>query len=364
MDSLPPPSQITTPRTVRRLPAWLRPLDLIALVAILLAGIAIGARNHGAAAGGRLLNVSYDPTRELYRELNARFAEHYLSLTGRHATVVQSHGGSSRQARSVISGEQSADVVTLGLPSDVAALVRRGLVAQDWTTRLPNRSRPYTSTIIFVVRRGNPRGIHDWPDLIRPGVDVITPDPKSSGNGKLSVLAAYGSVVLRGGTDDAALVYLKALFDHAPFLEPAARSAANAFALEELGDVHVTWENEALREVEEAKGRLELVYPPVSILAEPSVAWVDSTTRRQHSEVLARSYLEFLFSDTAQELIARNGYRPFKQSALNRSKVQFANIELFPVTRIGSSWEDVEQRFLSEGGLVDNVYRPKPRGTP
>jgi sulfate/thiosulfate transport system substrate-binding protein len=347
-----------------RLVRTLRPLDVVGIAAIAVATIAIGARNYEPPAELHLLNVSYDPTRELYRDLNARFAKQYQARTGRLPRIEQSHGGSSRQARSVIAGEQAADVVTLALPSDIGALVKRGVVADAWWKRLPNSARPYTSTIAFVVRRGNPRGLRDWPDLIRPGIEIITPDPKTSGNGKLSVLAAYGAVVLRGGTDADARAYLKSFFDHAAFLDPAARSTANAFAVERLGDVHVAWENEALREVAESKGEFEIVMPAMSIQADPSVAWVDANVSLHHTEELARAYLEFLFTDEAQDLIAAMGYRPTNVAALERHREQFRPVELFFIERIAASWEDAEQRFFGENGVVDSVYHPKPRQLP
>jgi sulfate/thiosulfate-binding protein len=353
------PSSIPAPRS-----RALRPIDVVAVAAIVISAVTLGVRNHRPAADAHLLNVSYDPTRELYADLNTRFAAQYKARTGQDAVVTQSHGGSSRQARSVIAGEQAADVVTLGLPSDVSPLARRGLMAEDWASRLPNASRPYTSTIVFVVRRNNPLGVHDWPDLIRPGVQILVPDPKTSGNGKLSVLAAYGAVVLRGGTDADARAYLKAFYEHAPFLNPEARSTANAFAVEEIGDVHVAWENEALREVAQSQGKLEIVGPPISIQAEPSVGWVDVNVKRHHSEAIARAYLEFLFSDEAQEAIALAGYRPFSAAAFERHRAAFASVELFTIERIAASWDDAQHRFFDENGLVDTVYHPKPRQVP
>lgn len=342
----------------------MRPLDVTAMIALFAGVVAIGAKNYQRAADLHLLNVSYDPTRELYRDLNSHFAKRYQARTGRSPVIEQSHGGSSRQARAVISGEQAADVVTLGLPSDISALVKRGLVADDWRQRLPHAAGPYTSTIVFVVRRNNPRGLHDWSDLIRPGIEIITPDPKTSGNGKLSVLAAYGAVVLRGGTDADARAYLKAFFEHAPFLEVGARSTGNAFAVEEVGDVQVAWENEALREVAESKGRLEIVVPPISIQAEPAVTWVDANVSQHGTQGLAKEYLEYLFTNEAQEIIAASGYRPVDAAARDRHRQRFPSVELFPVTRIAASWEEAEQRFFAENGLVDSVYRPKPRNVP
>ncbi len=338
-----------------------RALDAFAVSLAVIAVAAIGVRNYERNAEVKLFNVSYDPTRELYQRLNPRFVETYAHETGRHALVKQSHGGSSHQARSVISGEQAADVVTLGLVSDVEALRKRGLIADGWRDRLPNHSEPYYSTIVFVVRRGNPFGIHDWPDLVRSSAEIITPDPKTSGNGKLSALAAWGAIVTRGGSEADARAYLKALYEHAPFLEAAARGASLAFAVEKLGDVHLTWENEALREVSESKGELEIVYPKVSILAEPAVAWVDANVARHKNETAAKAYLSFLFTDAAQEIIAESGYRPYKFEILERHRKRFPVLDLFPITAIAPSWEDAQQRFFAENGIIETVYKPKPR---
>ncbi len=339
----------------------LRWIDLAAVAAIGIAIALIAVKNVEGKAASRLLNVSYDPTRELYRDINAQFSAHYEKERGEHIEVSQSHGGSSRQARLSTQGELQPDVVTLGLPSDIDALRKRGLIAEGWAARLPNLSRPYYSTVVFVVRRGNPKTIRDWPDLVKPGIEVITPDPKSSGNGKLSALAAWGSVTTRGGSEADARSYLKSLYDHAPFLVPAARAAAIAFAIERIGDVHLAWENEALREVDEARGELEVVYPPVSILAEPSVAWVDTNVERHGSAALARSYLEYLFTDAAQEVIARNGYRPFNPAVLARHADRLPALQLFNVTAIARDWEDAQSRFFADNAIIDTVYQPKPR---
>ena len=327
----------------------------------MIAVLVIGAKNYERNADVKLLNVSYDPTRELYRKLNPRFVEDYQKQSGRHARVTQSHGGSSRQARAVAEGDQAADVVTLGLRSDVEALHKRGLLADAWWTRLPNDSRPYYSTVVFVVRRGNPLAIRDWPDLVRGSTEVIATDPKTSGNGKLSVLAAWGAVVLRGGTEANARTYLKAFYDHAPFLEAGARSAATAFAIEKLGDVQVTWENEALRELAESKGELEIVYPKLSILAEPVVAWVDANVTKNGTLAPAKAYLQFLFSDAAQELIADSGYRPYRAEILRKHAARFPDLPLFQITAIAKDWEDAQLRFFADNGIIDTVYKPKPR---
>jgi len=338
-----------------------RQLSAGAVGLVVLAVLAIGAKNYQRNADVKLLNVSYDPTRELYQRLNPRFAEAYAKETGRKVLVTQSHGGSSRQARTVIDGDQPADVVTLGLPSDIGALQKRGLISESWATRLPNHAQPYYSTIVFVVRRGNPFGIRDWPDLVRGSLEIITPDPRTSGNGKLSALAAWGAILTRGGSEAEARAYLKAFYDRTPFLETGARATGIAFAVEKQGDVNVTWENEALREVAESKGELELVYPKVSILAEPVVAWVDTNVAKHGTEEAARAYLGFLFTDGAQELIAETGYRPFKAEVLKRHRDIFPEIQLFPVTAIARDWEDAQQRFFAENGIIDTVYRPKPR---
>jgi sulfate transport system substrate-binding protein len=336
-------------------------LDLGAVAAVAVAASLIVGRNAAGHAPVHILNASYDPTRELYAELNPRFVDQYEKTSGARLQILQSHGGSSRQARLTVEGGLEADVVTLGLPSDVDLLRKRGLIAENWSARLPNQSRPYYSTIVFVVRRGNPRRIHDWPDLVQPGVEVITPDPKSSGNGKLTALAAWGAVVTRGGSDAEAVRYLKALYEHAPFLVPAAREAGTVFAIEQIGDVHVAWENEALRETAESRGALEIVYPSVSILAEPSVAWVDVNVAKHGSAAPARTYLEYLFSDDAQEIIARNGYRPFNRRILELHADQLPPLNLFPVTSIARDWDDAQSRFFGENAIIDTVYRPKPR---
>ncbi|MET0343576.1 MAG: sulfate ABC transporter substrate-binding protein [Polyangiales bacterium] len=338
-----------------------RALDAIALVLAIVAVGAIAARNIHARAPLTLLNVSYDPTRELYAQLNPKFVAEYQKTRGKQVAVEQSHGGSSRQASAVLHGDQQADVVTLGLPSDVEALRKHGLIDASWTTRLPNRAQPYHSTVVFVVRRGNPLGIHDWPDLIKPGIEIITPDPRSSGNGKLSALAGWGAVRARGGSEDDARAYLKNFYEHTPFLESGARAAAVAFAVEKLGDVHLTWENEALREVGEANGTLEIVYPPLSIRAEPAVAWVDANVARHDTADVARAYLTYLFSAEAQEIIADTGYRPSDERVLARHAARFPALNLFPITDIAKDWEDAQQKFFGEHGILETVYRPKPR---
>jgi len=301
-----------------------------------------------------LLNVSYDPTRELYQRLNAAFVSDYAQRTGRNLRIVQSHGGSGRQSRAVIAGQQPADVVTLGLFSDVDALRKHGLIASGWADRLPHHSQPYTSTIVFVVRQRNPKHIGDWPDLIHPGVEIITPDPKTSGNGRLSALAAWGAIVTRGGTEEEARRYLVSFYQHVRVLDAGARGAATTFASAEIGDVLLTWENEAIREVAESKGALQILYPPVSILAEPYVSWVDANVRARGTLQDARSYLEFLFSDTAQRIIADMGYRPIDS---NSNRAPLPPIKLFSITTIARDWDDAQERFFAENGLIEVILK-------
>jgi sulfate transport system substrate-binding protein len=336
-------------------------LSVGGIVAAIFATGLIAVKNVDGYTPHHILNVSYDPTRELYQKINPAFAALYEKQSGEAVAIRQSHGGSSYQSRQVATGALNADVVTLGLPSDVEGLAKRGIVAADWTTRLPNNARPYYSTVVFVVRKGNPLNIKDWPDLVRGNIEVITPDPKTSGNGKLTLLAAWGSVISRGGTETEARAFLKALLDHAPFLVPAARVAAVAFTVEKKGDVHVSWENEALREVADSKGAVEIVYPPISILAEPSVAWVDANVTKNHSEKLSRAYLEFLFSDAAQNIIAKEGYRPFNTAIAEKYVERLPPLKLFPITLIARDWNDAQQKFFAENGVVDSIYVAKPR---
>jgi sulfate/thiosulfate transport system substrate-binding protein len=340
---------------------WIRRLDLIAVAAVVLAAVTITVKNAPVDRGNELVNVSYDPTRELYQELNPLFLTSYEKETGQHWTVVQSHGGSSSQAKKVIGGEQPADVVTLGLYSDVDALRKRGLIASGWADRLPNHSVPYTSTIVFVVRQGNPHHIADWPDLLAPGLEVITPDPRTSGNGKLAALAAWAAITTRGGGDGEAGAYLHALYRHVPVLDEGARGAAVTFAVQETGGVHLTWENEALREVAEANGKLQVVCPPVSILAEPAVAWVDATVSRKDDREAAKAYLTFLFSDPGQETIARLGYRPWKTEAAQRVGAAFPEITLVPISALGRDWDAANDKFFADDGIVSAIVESRAK---
>jgi sulfate/thiosulfate transport system substrate-binding protein len=336
-------------------------LDACGVIAVAVAIALIGVKNVEGDTSHRILNVSYDPTRELYLRINEQFVAEYQRDDHVRLEIRQSHGGSSRQARSVIDGQQDADLVTLGLYSDIDALRKRGLISVDWASRLPHHSQPYYSTIVFVVRKGNPRNIRDWPDLIRPGVEVITPDPKTSANGKLSALAAWGAVTTRGGTDADARAYLAALYQHAGQLDAGARGAATTFTVEKIGDVQLTWENEALREAADTSAELEIVYPPVSILAEPYVAWVDANVARHHSERYARAYLEFLFTPRAQEIMAKSGYRPVDPGIATKYASQLRPIALFNITSIAKDWDDANRRFFEENGVLDTVTANLPQ---
>jgi sulfate/thiosulfate transport system substrate-binding protein len=340
---------------------WWRRVDLIAIAAVALAAVTTTIKNAPADRGNELVNVSYDPTRELYQALNPLFIASYEGETGQRWAIVQSHGGSSRQAKKVIGGEQPADVVTLGLYSDVDALRKRGLIVSGWADRLPNHSVPYTSTIVFVVHRGNPRRIADWPDLLAPGLEVIARDPRTSGNGKLAALAAWAAITTRGGGEGEAGAYLRALYEHVPVLDEGARGAAVTFAVQEIGDVHLTWENEAVREVAEANGKLQIVYPPVSILAEPAVAWVDATVSRKDDLEAAKAYLTFLFGDAAQETIARLGYRPWKAEAGQRAGATFPAITLVPVDALGRDWDAVNDKFFAADGIVSAIIESRAK---
>lgn len=302
-----------------------------------------------------LLNVACDPTRELWRDLNARFTERYGRETGAPIAVLQAHGGSGSQARAVIDG-LDADVVTLALWTDTDAVRKAGRIAPGWEDRLPNRSLPYTSTIVMVVRKGNPKGVRDWPDLARPDASVVTPNPKTSGNGKWSFLALWGAVVTRGGTDEAAREYVTQVYRRAAVLDPAARGATMTFAQKGIGDVHLTWENEAHLEVQEAHGQLEIVYPPVSVLAEPHVAVVDAVVDRKGTRAAAEAYLKYLYTEEAQEVIAHHYYRPVHEAVRKRTADRFPAIKLFPATVVAPSWDAIQKRFFAEGGEFDRIY--------
>jgi sulfate transport system substrate-binding protein len=328
-------------------------------------GVSACKTSGGSASGSsaapqsvEILNVSYDPTRELWRDMNERFIAAYKKETGVDVSIKQSHGGSSTQARAVMDG-LDADVVTLASFLDTEAISKKNLIQPGWVDEFPNRSLPYTSTIIFVVRKGNPKGIKDWPDLIKPGVEVITPNPKTSGNGYLSFFSAWGSVVVRGGSRDDAVNYVTQLYKQVPVLDSGARGASTTFVQKKIGDVHLAWENEAHLEVQEAKGELDLIYPPISIRAEPHVAIVDDNVDRKKTRAVAEAYLKFTYSDEGQEIAAKHFYRPSNEAILKKHAETFPALRLFPVTDIAQSFADAHEQFIAEGGVFDNIYKPK-----
>jgi sulfate transport system substrate-binding protein len=331
--------------------------------AVLALGVAIGviASQSGSGAGAvEVLNVSYDPTRELYRDLNEHFSQRYREETGLEVSIKQSHGGSGSQARSIIDGLE-ADVATLALWTDTDAVRRKGLIAEGWESRLPNRSLPYFSTIVFVVRKGNPKGIKDWPDLVKGDVKIVTPNPKTSGNGKLSFLGAWGAVVQRGGTEEQARELVTRLYKQTPVLDSGARGSTTTFAQKGIGDVHLTWENEAHLEVKESNGALEIVYPPLSIRAEPHVAVIDANVDRKGTRAVAEAYLKSLYTESAQEIIAQHYYRPSNEAVMQKHAATFPAIRLFGVTDIAKSWDDAQERFFAEGGVFDSIYQTSPK---
>ncbi len=333
-------------------------LSLTALVvsaALALPGCNSSKAETDGEGSRELLNVSYDPTRELWKALNQEFIADFKQKTGVELEIQQSHGGSSSQARAVIDGLE-ADVVTFAMWADTNAISKAGLIKEGWQERLPNGALPYSSTIVFVVRKGNPKQIHDWKDLIGEGVEVITPSAKTSGNGKLSFLAAWGSVVLRDGSEKDATEFVTKLYSHVPVLDSGARGATTTFAQKKIGDVQLTWENEAHLEVRESKGELEIVYPPISIRAEPRVAVVDANVDRKKTRAAAEAYLQFLFTPAAQEIIAENFYRPIKPEILHKHSESFQSVELFPIQSIAKDWDEAEARFFADGGIFDQIY--------
>jgi sulfate/thiosulfate transport system substrate-binding protein len=306
-----------------------------------------------------LLNVSYDPTRELYQDLNAAFAQVWKEQTGQALTIQQSHGGSGKQARSVIDGLQ-ADVVTLALAYDIEAMAEAGLLPRDWQTRLPDHSIPYTSTIVFLVRRGNPKHIRDWDDLLKPGVAVVTPNPKTSGGARWNYLAAWGFALRKYGQDEAkARDFVARLYRQVSILDTGARGSTMTFVERGIGDVLIAWENEALLVTQRlAKERFELVMPSVSILTEPPVTIVDRVVDKRGSRQVAQAYLEFLYCETAQDIAARHFYRPRLNAVAGKHAAQFQALRLFTVAEVFGGWQAVHRRHFADGGIFDQLYQP------
>ncbi len=325
------------------------------LYRILVPLLALWTAQAAAAADVTLLNVSYDPTRELYQDINTLFTKSWQQKTGQTLTVQQSHGGSGKQARAVIDGLQ-ADVVTLGLGGDIDAIAERsGFLAKDWQKRLPNNSTPYTSTIVFLVRKGNPKGIHDWADLVKPGVQVITPNPKTSGGARWNYLAAWGWALQAYGSEDKAKDYLKRLLANVPVLDTGARGATITFVQRGIGDVLLTWENEALLAAKElGVGKIEIVAPSRSILAEPPVAVIDRVVAKKGTKAAAEAYLQFLYTPEAQLVIGKHYFRPRDPVAAAKYAAQFPKLELFTIEKFGG-WHAVQAKHFADGGLFDQL---------
>ena len=321
----------------------------------LAAGLVVAAT--AARAEMRLLNVSYDPTRELYQEFNTAFAAHWKATHGEPVTIHQSHGGSGKQARAVIDGLE-ADVVTLALAYDIDAVAARGLLPTNWQSRLPHNSCPYTSTIVFLVRKGNPKGIRDWEDLGRPGISVITPNPKTSGGARWNYLAAWGYALRKpGGGESAARDLVTRIFRNVPILDTGARGATITFVERKIGDVLIAWENEALLAANTLKkGEFEIVVPPTSILAEPPVALLDRYAAKHGTTEVARAYLDFLYSPEGQEIAAKHYYRPRDEAIASKYAGRLPEVRLFTIEEVFGGWAKAQAVHFADGGVFDRIY--------
>ena len=327
-------------------------LHISLLAALVLAPIA-------QAADITLLNVSYDPTRELYQDFNAAFSKFWLAKTGDKVTVKASHGGSGKQARAIIDG-LDADVATLALAYDVDQLQEKGkLIPKDWQTRLPHNSSPYTSTIVLLVRKGNPKNIKDWDDLIKPGVSVITPNPKTSGGARWNYLAAWAYAQKHDGNDEAKTKeFVGKLFKNVPVLDTGARGSTTTFVERGIGDVLLAWENEAfLAQKELGVGKFEIIVPSLSILAEPPVTVVDKVAKRHGTEVVAKAYLEYLYTEEGQEIAAKNYYRPTLTSVAKKYEAQFPKVNLVKIDEDFGGWQVAQKKHFSDGGTFDQIYQ-------
>ena len=326
------------------------PLTLLGLLAVSL--------TIAPARDLKLLNVSYDPTRELYQDYNAAFAKFWKEKSGDTVTIQQSHGGSGKQARSVVDGLE-ADVVTLALAYDVDAIAEKAkLLPTDWQKRLPNNSAPYTSTIVFLVRKGNPKGIKDWNDLVKPGVAIIPANPKTSGAARWTYLAAWGYVLKNGGDEAKAKDFVAKFYKNVPVFDTGARGATTTFIQREIGDVLVGWENEAFLALKEyGVNKFEIVVPSVSILAEPPVAVVDKVVKKRGTEAVARAYLEYLYSEEGQEIAGRNFYRPRSEKAAAKYAGQFAKVSLFTIDEVFGGWTKAQKTHFADGGSFDQIQQ-------
>jgi len=330
--------------------------NLTALLALLILSFNFTS---ASAKQVNLINVSYDPTRELYEDYNKVFADYWKKQSGDDVTITQSHGGSGKQARAVIDG-QPADVVTLGLPPDIDAIVDKAhIIGPKWAERFPDKSTPYTSTIVFLVRKGNPKGIKDWPDLAKSGVEVVTPNPKTSGGARWNFLAAYGYALNTSGHDDAkAKAFVKALYGNVKVLDTGARGSTVTFVERSQGDVLIAWENEALLSVKKTNpGEFEIVYPSQSILAEPPVAVVDANVDKNGTRDVAVAYLKYLYSPEGQEVVARNYYRPRAKDVLGKYASQFPSFKIFTEAELFGPWSKVQKDYFGDGGIFDQIYK-------
>jgi sulfate transport system substrate-binding protein len=311
------------------------------------------------AAELKLLNVSYDPTRELYADFNAAFAKHWKETTGDTLTVLQSHGGSGKQARSVIDGLEG-DVVTLALAYDIDMIAEKGkLLPTDWQKRLPNNSSPYTSTIVFLVRKGNPKGIKDWDDLVKPGVTIIPANPKTSGAARWTYLAAWGYALKKNNGDEAkAQEFVTRFYKNVPVLDTGARGATTTFSQRGIGDVLVGWENEAILSIKESgKGEFEIIAPSLSILAEPPVAVVDKVAKRRGTDAVAKAYLDYLYTPEGQEIAAKHNYRPRLEAVAEKYAAHFPKLNLFTIDEVFGGWQKANKTHFADGGVFDQIQR-------
>lgn len=322
----------------------------------LLATLSLGSVQ---AAEVELLHVSYDPTRELYQEYNSAFAAFWKTKSGDDVVVSQSHGGSGKQARAVADGLE-ADVVSLALAYDINAIAQTGLIADDWQQRLANNAAPFTSTVVFLVRKGNPKQIKDWGDLIRDDVSIITPNPKTSGGARWNYLAAWGYALKQSGSEEGAKAYVSKLYQHVKVLDSGARGATTSFVERGLGDVLLAWENEAYLVLNqpESQGEFELVTPSVSILAEPPVAVVDKVAKKHGTTAVATAYLEHLYSDEGQTIAAKHFYRPTNPAIAAQYSQQFSQLTLFTVKELEGDWNKAQKKHFARGGLFDQIYQP------
>jgi sulfate transport system substrate-binding protein len=322
-----------------------------------LAALMLGASSSLHAADIKLLNVSYDPTRELYEQYNVAFAKYWKEKSGDNVTVQQSHGGSGKQARSVIDGLE-ADVVTLALADDVDAIADKSkLIPANWQTLLPKNSSPYTSTIVFLVRKGNPKNIKDWDDLVRKGVSVITPNPKTSGGARWNFVAAWEYAKRKYGGEAQAKDFIAKLYQNVPVLDSGARGSTTTFVERGVGDVLISWENEAFLAVKElGPDKFDIVAPPLSVLAEPSVAVVEKNVKKHKTEAAAKAYLEYLYSDVGQDIAGKNYYRPSDAKAAAKYASQFPKLELFTIDSAFGGWKNASQKFFIDGAIFDQIY--------